>query len=203
MTPAVEKCSRLFSGRTIAYGLGRGGVVRLAPDADPAILWPALYGAHLDGVEPIGVFPIREDNTVLFAAIDLDEPDFELASAFQSLLPGRTWLERSRSGNAHVWVFFDRSCEAWVARGVLKSATEALGRPDVEIFPKQDRLPLALEGDDPPVGNYINLPYFGVEPHPPGAPGGHWRRPMLNAPPGDPEPTLAPYPLETFLELAM
>src|SRR5690606_14329823 len=73
---------------------------------------------------------------------------------------GRTWIERSRSGNAHVWVFFSEPCPAWAARGILSAATESLGRPDVEVFPKQDELRLDIDGRQP-LGNYINLPYFG------------------------------------------
>lgn len=141
----------LFEGRQDVVGLDKGAVHRLSKSED----WPVKYLRHLEGEDAIGVFPVRDDNTVLFAAIDLDEPDFILAVELQSLLPGTSWIERSRSGNAHVWAFFDAPLEAWAARAVLRSATAAVGRVDVELFPKQAELKEGM------VGNYINLPYFG------------------------------------------
>jgi hypothetical protein len=138
----------LFRGRTDAFGTDAGPVERRP-------LTPAAYTAHLAGDMGIGIFPMLDDNTVWFAAIDLDEPNFELARTMQKLIPGQSWIERSRSGNAHIWVFFERPAEAWAVRTILRGATESVGRPDVEIFPKQDGL---REGG---VGNYINLPYFG------------------------------------------
>lgn len=141
----------LFEGRGDALGLGRGGV-------EHQTVTVGDYEDHLNGEgEGIGIFPLRDDGTVMFAAIDLDEPNFELARSFQRLIPGTSWIERSRSGNAHVWVFFREPCPAWAARAVLRSATESLGRNDVEIFPKQDRV---RPGG---VGNYINLPLHGAK----------------------------------------
>lgn len=138
----------LFSGRADVYGTDAGPVEHAAPTVK-------VYADHLAGEAGIGIFPMRDDNTVLFAAIDLDEPNFDLARTMQKLIPGQSWIERSRSGNAHVWVFFAGPCPAWVARAILRGATESVGRPDVEIFPKQDGL---RQGG---IGNYINLPYFG------------------------------------------
>lgn len=71
------------------------------------------------------------------------------------LLPGTSWLERSRSGNAHVLVFFASPVEAWVTRGIMREVLAALRQRNVEVFPKTDRL---LPGM---VGSYLNLPYFG------------------------------------------
>lgn len=138
----------LFAGRSDVYGTDAGPVTH----AEPTVM---TYADHLSGEAGIGIFPMLDDNTVCFAAIDLDEPNFELARTMQKLIPGQSWIERSRSGNAHVWVFFDYPCPAWAARTILRGATESVGRPDVEIFPKQDGL---RKGG---VGNYINLPYFG------------------------------------------
>lgn len=143
--------SQLFAGRTDALGFGEGRVEKRAVKLTD-------YIEHLAGNgNGIGIFPMRDDNTVLFAAIDLDEPDFTLARSMQKLIPGESFVERSRSGNAHVWVFFERPCPAWAARGVLYGALEALGRTEVEIFPKQDKLREGM------VGNYINLPYHGED----------------------------------------
>jgi hypothetical protein len=140
----------LFQGRTDAYGTLKGGVVREE-------LTKYEYESHLAGNYSIGVFPMMDDNRVWFGAIDLDEPNFKLAHLLQRMLLGEAFIERSRSGNAHVWVFFDAPCPAWAVRAVLRNATEAVGRPEVEVFPKQDRLREGM------VGNYINLPYFGED----------------------------------------
>ena len=183
MTPStLQRFATLFHGRTDAHGLGRGAVKRTAATLED-------YAAHLDGKHPdggIGIFPLRPDGTVLWAAIDLDEPNFELARNLQSLLPGQTWIERSRSGNAHIWAFFTEPIAAWVPRGLMKMALQAHGRKDVEVFPKQDRLPDGI------LGNYINLPYYGDT------------RPVLCGPlPDDTlRQTCDPMPLEQFLEAA-
>jgi len=155
MTPdnpdLTERFARLFHGRTDAHGLGRGAVKRTSITRED--VEQHLAGEHPDG--GIGIFPLRADGTVLWAAIDLDEPDFELAQELQRLLPGQTWIEKSRSGNAHIWAFFTEPIPAWIPRGLMKMALQSHGRDDVEVFPKQDRLPEGL------LGNYINLPFYG------------------------------------------
>lgn len=165
--------ARLFDGRKDAYGTGQGRWVKQP-------VTEALYAEHLAGEGPgLGIAPLRDDGTVMFAAIDLDEPNFDAAREMQNYLSfASTWIERSRSGNAHVWAFFADPIEAWVVRGLLKFAVEAAGLPPhVEVFPKQDKL---LEGM---LGNYINLPYHGGD------------RPILNM--GD------PVKVETFVRDAM
>ena len=123
-----------------------------------------------------GIAPLRDDGTVRFAAIDLDEPDFGFAREVASFLPGTKWVERSRSGNAHVWTFFSEPVEGWIPRGIMRNALEALGRQEVEVFPKQDTLRPGM------LGNYINLPYHGTNAD------ATWRRPMVEMVyPGGPE----------------
>lgn len=159
MTPAipaehVQRFMALFSGLDIAFGTGKGEWVKRPVLIDD-------YAKHLRGEGPgLGIAPLRPDNTVLFAAIDLDEPDFNAAREMQTYLPGTSWVEMSRSGNAHVWVFFSAPLEAWVAMGVLKEATMAAGKDHVEVFPKNHDFGKIK------LGNYINLPWAG------------WRRPI-------------------------
>ncbi len=180
----VNRFARLFQGRSDAFGTGRGQWVKRP-------LQPSDYADHLQGKgHGIGVAPLRDDGTVMFAAIDLDEPDFAAAKEMQDYIPGRSWIERSRSGNAHVWVFFTEPIDAWVARGILKEAILAAGKLHVEIFPKQDRLRPGM------FGNYINLPFHGDT------------RPTLEHVPDSDENAerlpdgtfLAPQRLERFLE---
>lgn len=190
MTPTfalLDGYMQLFRGRRDRYGTGKGWNkgLEFPSTAAEETTWRGAYAAHLDGQgSGLGIFPHLDDGTVWFAAIDLDEPDFETARAMQAFVPGSTWIERSRSGNAHVWAFFREPIEAWIARAVLRNATEAMNKPRVEIFPKQDRL---MEGM---VGNFINLPYHGEE------------RPILN---GD-DPVISravPLPVGFFVDSAM
>ncbi len=146
-----KRFADLFQGLESAFGTGAGRWVKRP-------LRPEDWVSHLQGQGVgIGVAPLRPDNTVMFAAIDLDEPDFEAAREMQGYLPGSSFIERSRSGNAHVWVFFKEPLEAWVAMGVMKEATLAAGKKHVEVFPKNHDFAKVK------LGNYINLPYHGRE----------------------------------------
>lgn len=143
------KFTDLFQGLDIAHGTGKGEWVKRTPT-------PQDFLKHLNGKGPgIGIAPLRQDNTVMFAAIDLDEPDFDAAREMQRYLPGPSFLEHSRSGNAHVWVFFKAPIEAWLAMAILKEATFAAGKDHVEVFPKNHDFARVK------LGNYINLPYHG------------------------------------------
>jgi hypothetical protein len=144
---------RLFSGLDEAFGTGDrpGRWIKRPPRAEDFV-------KHLQGVGPgIGIAPLCPDNHVRFAAIDLDEPDFETARFMQNFIPGSSFIERTRSGNVHVWVFFESPCPAWVAMGILRDVCVAAEKPDTEVFPKNwDFARVKL-------GNYINLPYHGRE----------------------------------------
>jgi hypothetical protein len=139
----------LFRGLDIAHGTGKGQWIKRPPRTED-------YVDHLNGVGPgLGIGPLMPDNRVLFAAIDLDEADFEAARTMQKMIPGPSFIERSRSGNAHVWCFFEEPVEAWVAMGVLREVCIAAEKPKIEVFPKNhDFAKVSL-------GNYINLPYYG------------------------------------------
>jgi hypothetical protein len=141
----------LFSGLDTAFGTGRGQWIKRPPTKMDFL-------KHLEGDGPgIGIAPLRADNTVLFAAIDLDEPDFDAAFDMQQYIPGTSFVERSRSGNAHVWVFFADPCPAWLAMAILREACLAANKEHVEVFPKN------YDFSRVKLGNYINLAYHGDE----------------------------------------
>lgn len=153
----IARFASLFRGRTDAYGKA-SGTPRVERGDFSEAQWLLFYEGHLAGEGVgIGVFPMLDTAEVWFGAIDLDEPNFDLARSMQTLIPNQSWIERSKSGNAHVWVFFERPCPAWAVRTILRGATESVGRKDVEIFPKQDGLREGM------LGNFINLPYHGEE----------------------------------------
>jgi superfamily II DNA or RNA helicase len=120
---------------------------------------------HLAGKQTVGVYPLLEDDTCYFLAVDFDEADWQQdAQAFmQSCLelgvPAA--LEISRSGRgAHVWVFFAGRVSARDARRLGTAVishtcarTRQLKLASYDrLFPNQDTMP---KGG---FGNLIALP---------------------------------------------
>ena len=112
-----------------------------------------------------GVYPLLEDETCFFLAVDFDKSGWQDdAAAFVRAcrrlhLPAA--LERSRSGQGgHVWLFFETALPAAMARRLGSHLlTEAMeGRPDIgldsydRLFPSQDTMPRGG------FGNLIALP---------------------------------------------
>ncbi len=125
----------------------------------------AVIFDHLAGEHTVGVYPLMEDDTCYFLAIDFDEADWEDdARAFvQSCgeLGVPVALETSRSGNgAHAWVFFTGRVSARDARRLgtaivshTCSRTWQLKLKSYDrLFPNQDTMP---KGG---FGNLIALP---------------------------------------------
>lgn len=76
---------------------------------------------HLAGEHTVGVYPLLEDDTCYFLAVDFDEAEWrdDARSFIQSCeeLGVPAALEISRSGNgAHAWVFFGNRVPARDAR---------------------------------------------------------------------------------------
>lgn len=123
-----------------------------------------IYG-HLAGERTIGVYPLLEDDTCYFLAVDFDEAEWrDDARAFvQSceMLDISVALEISRSGQgAHAWVFFAARVLARDARRLgtailshVCARTRQLKLTSYDrLFPNQDTLP---KGG---FGNLIALP---------------------------------------------
>lgn len=142
-----------------------------------------LWEGHLAGRMGLGIIPIRDDATVRFAAADIDEYKVKCiecngAKDGCEACEHRGWnyldlvalqakivkldlpllVTRTKSGGAHLYIFFREPVKADLARAKLAEWVVALGYPGIEIFPKQSKL--ANEND---VGNWINMPYAGVE----------------------------------------
>jgi hypothetical protein len=120
---------------------------------------------HLEGHIVMGVYPMLQNETCHFLALDFDKAAWqEDARAFLNTcnlerIPAA--LERSRSGNgAHVWIFFDKPVPASKARklGSFLMTCTLDRRPEIGLdsfdrfFPSQDTLP---KGN---FGNLIALP---------------------------------------------
>lgn len=129
------------------------------PADDAAVL------AHLQGRHVMGVYPLLDDETCWFLAVDFDKGTWtDDAVAFvetcrqAGLSPA---LERSRSGNgAHVWFFFSGPVAASTARKMgchliteTMSRRHQLGMDSYDrLFPSQDTMPRGG------FGNLIALP---------------------------------------------
>ena len=120
---------------------------------------------HFRGRHVVGIYPLLEDETCWFLAVDFDKGDWMRdISAFRdechsAKLP--VTIERSRSGNgAHAWLFFDEPVSAAVARQMgCHLITQAMSRChglDLSsydrLFPNQDTMPRGG------FGNLVALP---------------------------------------------
>lgn len=133
---------------------------------------------HLLGNHTLGIYPLRMDNTVFFAAIDLDlapavtracAPESEgWTEAFASLENYTTRLcaraeylglklhpADSGQKGRHLWALFSEPVPAKQARQMCKAITAGISVPPVvryEIFPKQSTIPTDK------LGNLIKVP---------------------------------------------
>ncbi|MGB9900994.1 MAG: CRISPR-associated primase-polymerase type A1 [Pseudothermotoga sp.] len=162
----VTKFLELFSGRKDVFAVQTDQgyyPVRLSMKKKDVV-------EHLNGEKTLGVYVLRSDNSVKFAAFDVDVKK-SLNQNYQELVElckqtVRDLCERLRlenikyyvefSGNRgyHVWIFFDRWLQAYKVRAILKKIAEDIPsdeRISVEVFPKQSDTNGGL-------GNLIKLP---------------------------------------------
>ena len=168
----------LFTGSDGCYGINMYGKGAIKTQKGPAgdIEW----AQHYEGQSALGQVPIRQDDTCIFAAIDLDfysidgekdkATDEEVASLMTKLEKIKIPVHvcKSRHGSIHLYTFIrEPGQSARAVRKVLSSWALALGFSEKqqrlvgkrfvipEIFPKQDAL------IDDALGSWIFLPYFG------------------------------------------
>jgi hypothetical protein len=120
---------------------------------------------HLDGTKPLGIAPIRTDNTIVWAAVDIDrKPDkpvdhYELAKILENA-GIQALVCRTKSGGAHVYVFFSEPVPAERIIPGMHRLAQLLGWPGSEIFPKQLQHP-PLEPHTH--ASWLNMPYYDME----------------------------------------
>jgi len=120
---------------------------------------------HLQGRHVMGVYPLLEDETCWFLAVDFDKRSWQqdIAAFAETCRAARVpvAIERSRSGNgAHAWFFFAAPVPANVARRMgCYLITETMNRRHElsmesydRLFPNQDTMPRGG------FGNLIALP---------------------------------------------
>jgi len=159
MGTAAERFAALYDGFTRAHGRytakhkdDRGKVIGRAI----TVSGPPNYADHLAGVQSIGVIPLREDDTLLFAAIDVDKYTLDIhdVAARVASLALPLLCCRSKSGGVHLYLFLSTPHDADLVRKRMEDFACLLGVGGSEIFPKQSYRATAED-----VGNWINLPY--------------------------------------------
>ena len=167
MKKEIERFARLFRGLNRAYGAldittkdARGkqkGNYKFVHEPRTT----ATYASHLKGEVSIGVVPINEDDACLWGAIDIDQYPLDHSEVLKRLSRLELPLVacRSKSGGAHLYLFFKEFVEAEKVQVKLKEIAAEIGYGGCEIFPKQIKLVLE-RGDN---GNFLNLPYFDHE----------------------------------------
>jgi superfamily II DNA or RNA helicase len=124
-----------------------------------------VIAEHLSGKRIVGVYPLLQDDSCKFLAIDFDKSTWKedclafLDTCDELSIPA--YLERSRSGaGGHIWIFFNKLIPASIAR---KLGTSIITRTKEKhyqlsfdsydrLFPNQDTLPRGG------FGNLIALP---------------------------------------------
>jgi hypothetical protein len=135
------------------------------PNQDFIPVSDRLLIEHLQGRHVMGVYPLLEEETCWFLAVDFDKGEWkEDVTAFTETCRSigvSVAIERSRSGNgAHAWFFFTAPVSANVARRMgCYLITETMSRRHEvamtsydRLFPNQDTMPRGG------FGNLIALP---------------------------------------------
>jgi superfamily II DNA or RNA helicase len=123
---------------------------------------------HLSGKETCGIYPLLEDNTSYFIAIDFDKTNWKetILKLYNTCKEYNlsTYIERSRSGNGgHLWLFFEEAFHAEQSRKIMFELLRHSGivshfekEPSFDrLFPNQD----FHSGKG--MGNLIALPLNG------------------------------------------
>lgn len=118
------------------------------------------WEAHLNGLEGLGVIPITDDATCNWGAIDIDIYPLDLIKLEEQIRSVKLpfVVLRTKSGGAHLTVYFEHFENCSEVRSKMAEAAVALGLGDREIYPKQVKL--ANSND---VGNWLNMPYFNYK----------------------------------------
>jgi len=148
----IEAFASLFKGRLDVWGSVEGKSNKEAVTTEH-------YRAHLEGKKSLGIYPLLDDGTCPFAAIDLDEKDFDKAVAIRTKLVDQmvpAYIAESKGKGYHIYVF---AVDAFITKDIRRVLQDTLDSLKIkaEVFPKQDKL-----DERTPYGNYINLPCFGA-----------------------------------------
>ena len=118
-----------------------------------------LWKQHIAGTRPLGVIPIREDNSCSWGSIDIDDYETDILTIVATVERMNLPLVpcRSKSGGLHLFLFTTEPVPAAAIQRYLKEIAAQLGWANSEIFPKQTEI-FVDRGD---LGNWMVMPYFG------------------------------------------
>lgn len=121
---------------------------------------PENWINHINGREGLGVIPITDDGTCCWGAIDIDKYPLDIIGLEHKIreLKLPIVVLRSKSGGAHLTVFFENPLPCKEVTSKLVEVASALGYGGCEIYPKQIKLANLQD-----VGNWLNMPYFNAE----------------------------------------
>ena len=156
---SLEKFKELFQGRTDAYGVYDPEIYTTGYNTIHAPLTLDHYRKHLAGELSLGVIPITKDNKCSVGIIDDDYQHKNKTYDYNKLLQKISLLElpvsvfKSKTGGAHIVVYFDGYYPAVDVRHILKKLAYQLCEGKFDLFPRQDEVPADS------YGSFINLPY--------------------------------------------
>lgn len=168
-TPLSKQFDALFMGYRKAYGqfvvkqssdTGKmeGQARTIRGDFDDT-KWEKFWDLHITGKgSGLGVVPLTEDNKSHWGALDIDILNINHAALEEKVtklgLP--LIVARSKSGGAHLYVFFTESVPADELMDLLSTWSGRLGYGGCETFPKQSH-----RTSEQDIGNWLNMPYNG------------------------------------------
>lgn len=165
----LERFAKLFRGYDKAFGqydtkkIAEAGKKNVGkPWTVPQKITEAAWRDHLDATGPgIGIVMLQANDTCRFGAIDIDDYKVDHSKLCRQIKKLELPLVvcRTKSGGAHLYVFFLEDIPAYTLRDRLGEWCAALGlSANTEQFPKQVSRANAQE-----IGNWINVPYQNAE----------------------------------------
>lgn len=169
----IGRFRQAFDGYHLAYGLlgeleeDETGKMQGSNIAITRGLTDELFEKHLLGTgNGLRLIPLKEDNKLMYAAIDLDskqktnplkhtieEMEDKIKKLGLPLIPCK-----SKSGDVHLYCFMKESIDAKILMTRVHEWAGLLGYGAAEKFPKQ--IKRVNEGD---VGSPLNLPYYNAD----------------------------------------
>lgn len=163
----IKRYSQLFRGNLRSYGEWDPGKASQSMRTVKGEITIDQFRHHINGVLGVGVVPIRDDGMCWFGAIDVDNhgkgEDLDLVMVEAKVKSAELPLVvcRSKSGGAHLYLFGREPLRADMVKTILTKWMSELKLEGSDcVFPKQVKLVLDSKGQRP-LGNWINLPYFG------------------------------------------
>jgi hypothetical protein len=123
----------------------------------------SVWEEHLKGEKIIGCTPLVNEDRVRWGALDVDV--YQDTNTIEDIVTKVKEHKlpfvvcRSKSGGAHVYLFFSEEVSAAAVIDKLKSFSAFFGQGACEIYPKQPKI--SNRKDDSKYGNWINMPYSG------------------------------------------